>query len=262
MGGLGQQATEGSPTNSRAARGNGENLYINGNRPTENLYLIDGLIVNDYADASPGSGLNVNLGVDAVREFAVLTYGFSAQYGMTSGGVVNAAFKSGTNQIHGTGFGFFRNSALDARNYYDLPSGVPPFHRNQYGASVGGPIRKDKTFFFSSFEGLNQALSLSENSLTLSNEARMGQVPNPNGSDNITSLSLPAFNPSLRSSLSQMERITATALPFTFFRAHRLGANTTQWVKSTILSPSRPICPEATNGISLRCWRQIPTIRS
>jgi Carboxypeptidase regulatory-like domain/TonB dependent receptor/TonB-dependent Receptor Plug Domain len=197
MGGLGQQATEGSPTNSRAARGNGENLYINGNRPTENLYLIDGLIVNDYANASPGSGLNVNLGVDAVREFAVLTSGFSAQYGMTSGGVVNAAFKSGTNQIHGTGFGFFRNSALDARNYYDLPSGVPPFHRNQYGASVGGPIRKDKTFFFSSFEGLNQALSLSENSLTLSNEARMGQVPNPNGSGNITVPISPSIQPFL-----------------------------------------------------------------
>jgi carboxypeptidase family protein/TonB-dependent receptor-like protein len=186
IGGLGQQATQGAPTNSRAVRGNGENLYINGNRPTENLYLVDGLIVNDYANGSPGSGLNINLGVDAVREFAVLTSGTSAQYGMTSGGVVNAAFKSGTNQFHGTGFGFFRNAALDTRNYFDPPSGVPPFHRNQYGASIGGPIQKKKTFFFSSFEGLNEALSLSENSLTLSDAARKGIVPNPNGSGNIT----------------------------------------------------------------------------
>jgi hypothetical protein len=185
IGGLGQQSTQGSPTNSRAARGNGENLYIAGNRPTENLYLVDGLIVNDYANGSPGSGLNVNLGVDAVQEFAVLTSGFSAQYGMTSGGVINAAFKSGTNDLHGTAFGFFRNSALDTRNYFDGPS-VPPFHRNQYGVAIGGPIKRDKIFFFGNFEGLNQALSISENSLTLSDAARNGIVPNPNAPGTIT----------------------------------------------------------------------------
>ena len=184
IGGLEQQSSAVS-TNSRAARGNGENLYISGNRPTENLYLVDGLIVNDYANGSPGSGLNVNLGVDAVREFAVLTSDYGAQYGITSGGVVNAIFKSGTNQIHGDAFGFFRNSALDARNFFDPAGGVPAFHRNQYGASVGGPIVKDKTFFFGSFEGLNQDLSISEKSLTLSNSARNGTVPNPNGPGNI-----------------------------------------------------------------------------
>ena len=184
IGGLEQQSSAVS-TNSRAARGNGENLYISGNRPTENLYMVDGLIVNDYANGSPGSGLNVNLGVDAVREFAVLTSDYGAQYGITSGGVVNAIFKSGTNQIHGDAFGFFRNSALDARNFFDPAGGVPAFHRNQYGASVGGPIVKDKTFFFGSFEGLNQDLSISEKSLTLSNAARNGTVPNPNGPGNI-----------------------------------------------------------------------------
>src|SRR3984893_458012 len=185
IGGLEQQSSAVS-TNSRAARGNGENLYISGNRPTENLYLVDGLIVNDYANGSPGSGLNVNLGVDAVREFAVLTSDYGAQYGMTSGGVVNAIFKSGTNQIHGDAFGFFRNSALDARNFFDPAGGVPPFHRNQYGGSIGGPIVRDKAFFFASFEGLNQDLSMSEKSLTLSNSARNGTVPNPNGPGNIT----------------------------------------------------------------------------
>ena len=195
-GGLGQQATQGSPTNSRAARGNGENLYINGNRPTENLYLADGLIVNDYSNGSPGSALNVNLGVDAVREFAVLTSGFSAQYGLTSGGVINAAFKSGTNDFHGTGFGFFRNSALDARNYFDGPT-IPDFHRYQYGAAVGGPIKKDKIFFFGNFEGLNQLLGLSERSLTLSDAARTGVVPNPNGPGTITVPIAPVIQPFL-----------------------------------------------------------------
>ena len=173
VGGLEQQSSAVS-TNSRAARGNGENLYISGNRPTENLYQVDGLIVNDYANGSPGSGLNVNLGVDAVREFAVLTSDYGAQYGMTSGGVVNAIFKSGTNQIHGDGFGFFRNSALDTRNFFDAPGSVPPFHRNQYGGSIGGPIQKDKTFFFASFEGLNQDRSISESTRTLSANARNG----------------------------------------------------------------------------------------
>jgi hypothetical protein len=191
IGGLEQQSSAVS-TNSRAARGNGENLYISGNRPTENLYQVDGLIVDDSANGSPGSGLNVNLGVDAVREFAVLTSDYGAQYGITSGGVVHAIFKSGTNQIHGDAFGFFRNSALDTRNYFDNadpkqgPVGTPPFHRNQYGGSIGGPIVKDKTFFFGSFEGLNQDRSISEKSLTLSNAARNGVVPNPNGPGTIT----------------------------------------------------------------------------
>lgn len=172
VGGLGQQSAA-VLTNSRAARGNGENLYISGNRPTQNVYLLDGLVVNDYANGSPGSGLNVNLGVDAVREFAVLTSDYGAQYGMTGGGVVSAIFKSGTNNFHGNSFVFVRNSALDARNFFDGPD-IPPFHRYQYGASLGGPIRKNSTFFFASFEGLNQDLSLSESSNTLSPNARNG----------------------------------------------------------------------------------------
>jgi hypothetical protein len=202
IGGLEQQSNANS-TNSRAARGNGENLYISGNRPTENVYQVDGLIVNDYANGSPGSGLNVNLGVDAVREFAVLTSDYGAQYGITSGGVVNAIFKSGGNHIHGDAFGFFRNSALDARNYFDNanpalgPVGTPPFHRNQYGGSIGGPIVKDKTFFFGSFEGLNQDLSISQHTPTLSNAARMGIVPNPKGPGTVQVAISPSIQPYL-----------------------------------------------------------------
>lgn len=182
VGGLGQQSA-GQLNSSRSNRGNGVNLYISGNRPTENVFLVDGLIVNDYANASPGSGLNVNLGVDAVREFAVLTSEYTAQYGMTSGGVVNAIYKSGTNEFHGSGFGFIRNSALDARNFFDGAT-VPPFQRYQYGGSIGGPIHKNKTFFFGSFEGVNQSLSISEVVFTLSPNARNGILvcpPSGNG---------------------------------------------------------------------------------
>ena len=152
IGGLEQQSSAVS-TNSRAARGNGENLYISGNRPTENLYLVDGLIVNDYANGSPGSGLNVNLGVDAVREFAVLTSDYGAQYGMTSGGVVNAIFKSGTNQIHGDAFGFFRNSALDARNFFDLGRRRPTFSPQSVRWVHRRTDRQRQSFFLWQFRG-------------------------------------------------------------------------------------------------------------
>ena len=95
------------------------------------------------ANAGPGSSLQ---GVDAIREFSVLTNNYSVEYGRGSGGIVNAITKSGTNQIHGSGY-FHRNSALDARNVLDWLT-IPPFRRHQLGGSVGGPIRKDKTFFF------------------------------------------------------------------------------------------------------------------
>ena len=99
-------------------------------------------MVNGHSNGSPGSGLGVNLGVDGIQEFRVLTNEYTAQYGKTSGGVINAVYKSGTNQFHGNIFNFLRNSALDARNFFDYPS-IPAFRRTQFGASAGGPIKKD-----------------------------------------------------------------------------------------------------------------------
>src|SRR5947209_16282046 len=113
-GGIGQQSAA-AFSNSRAARGNGLALSISGNRPTGNVFLVDGLVVNDFANASPGSGLNVNLGVEAVREFRVLTSEYTAEYGRSTDGVVTAVLKSGTNEFHGTMFEFLRNSALEDR---------------------------------------------------------------------------------------------------------------------------------------------------
>ena len=94
----------------RAQKGNGLAISISGGRATDNAFRIDGLVVNDYANAGPGSSLHVNLGVDAIREFSVLTNSYSAEYGRGSGGVINAITKSGTNQIHGSAYGFVRNS--------------------------------------------------------------------------------------------------------------------------------------------------------
>src|SRR5205807_2051846 len=113
----------------------------------QNNYRLDGISINDSSNGAPGSVLGANLGVDAIQEFSVITNSPSAEYGRSSGGIVNAITRSGSNKLHGSAFEFFRNSALDARNYFDGPR-VPPFKRNQFGGSLGGAILKDRTFFF------------------------------------------------------------------------------------------------------------------
>ncbi len=161
--------------NNGTARGLGMTLTISGNRPNQNNYRLDGISVNDYSNSAPGSVLGQNLGVDAIQEFSVLTSNYSAEYGKTSGGVMNAITKSGTNDFHGTAYEFLRNSAFDARNFFDVGP-TPPFKRNQFGASVGGPIRKDKTFIFADYEGLRQSLTITSVSTVPSVAARSGQL--------------------------------------------------------------------------------------
>ena len=157
------------------ASGSGVKMYISGGRATQNVYRIDGFVVNDYANNSPGSALGGNMGVDAIREFSVLTNTFSAEYGRSAGGVVNSILKSGTNQLHGSAFYFIRNSALDARNFFN-PAVIPPFRRSQFGSSIGGPIKKDKLFFFADYEGLRQFQPANSAVLTLSDAARSGVI--------------------------------------------------------------------------------------
>lgn len=145
-----------SASSARGNRGFGNELTIAGTRPQNNNYRIDGVSVVDYAGGSPGSVAGYALGVDAIAEFSVITSNYSAEYGRTSGGIINAITRSGTNLFHGNAYGFLRSAALDARGYFDPSSGPPPFHRSQFGGSVGGPIRKGKTFFFVDYEGFRQ----------------------------------------------------------------------------------------------------------
>src|SRR5207244_4522572 len=107
-----------------------------------------------------------------IREFSVLTSTYSAEYGRSSGGVINAITKAGGNAVHGTAFYFGRNSALDARNFFDQQ--IPPFRRHQFGGALGGPIKKDKLFYFTNYDGMRQFLSESYSSDTLSTNARNG----------------------------------------------------------------------------------------
>src|SRR6201998_4176478 len=137
----------------RGNRGFGQQLTISGARPQQNNYRLDGVSLNDYANGAPGSVLGGNLGVDAIQEFSVLTSNYSAEYGKTSGGVVNATTRSGTNSFHGSAYEFLRNSALDAANFFEQGQ-RSPFRRNQFGGAIGGPIIKDKTFFFVDYEGI------------------------------------------------------------------------------------------------------------
>jgi hypothetical protein len=141
----------------RGNRGFGTLLSVSGHQPFENNYRINGVSINDYSNGAPGSTLGVNLGVDAIQEFSVLTGNYSAEYGRASGGVINAITKSGANQFHGDAYYFIRDRIFDAKNFFDdIAQPIPPFHRNQFGASGGGPIKKSKTFIFADYEGIRQ----------------------------------------------------------------------------------------------------------
>src|ERR1700741_34821 len=159
----------------RGNRGFGQQLTISGARPQQNNYRLDGVSLNDYANGAPGSVLGGSLGVDAIQEFSVITSNYSAEYGKTSGGVVNAITRSGTNQLHGSAYEFIRNSKLDAKNYFDVGS-IPPFKRNQFGGTIGGPIQKDGTFFFADYEGIRQGLGITTVATVPSDMARSGAM--------------------------------------------------------------------------------------
>lgn len=164
----------------RGQRGLGVQMTISGGRPQQNNYRIDGVNINDYSNGGPGSVMGLNLGVDAVAEFSVLTSNYSAEYGRTSGGVINAVTRSGTNSLHGGGYYFRRDSALDARNYFDGAT-IPPFYRHQYGGSLGGAIQKDKTFFFGDYEGINQSLGVTQVDTMPTAAARAGNIHDSKG---------------------------------------------------------------------------------
>jgi hypothetical protein len=167
------------PFESGALRGNrgfGSQLTIAGGRPTQNNYRLDGLSISDYTNGS-GSVIGVTLGVDAIQEFSVITGNYSAEYGRTSGGVINAISRSGTNAFHGDAYEFWRNDKLDANDFFSNRNGAPlPFlRRNQFGAAAGGPIIKDRTFIFGDYEGIRDTEGVpSGNNSVPSENARLG----------------------------------------------------------------------------------------
>ena len=177
------QASTGSTSN-RGNRGFGDQLADSGHRPNENTYRIDGININDYSNGAPGSTLGASLGVDAIQEFSVVTTNYTAEYGRTSGAVINAITKSGTSKFHGNAYFFDRDKIFDARNFFD-GSTIPPFHRAQFGGSAGGPIIKGNTWIFGDYEAVRQSQTLTfGNQLVPSDLLRTGlvcSVHDPNG---------------------------------------------------------------------------------
>ena len=186
-------------TVNRGNRGFGNQLSVSGHRPTENNYRVNGVSVNDYSNGSPGSVQGAQLGVDAIQEFSVLTSNYTAEYGRTSGGVINAITRQGTNGFHGSAYWFLRDEGLDAKSFFDQTKAK--FHRNQFGGSAGGPIRKDKTFFFADYEGIRQTKGLNSSRLIVPSQAlRQGTLCSnpalaPSGSPCTTHQVTGAFNP-------------------------------------------------------------------
>ena len=144
-------------TQQQVDRGMGTQVSIAGARPNQISYQLDGTDANTQGNGSPGSAAGGLLGVETVREFQVLVNNYSAEYGRSTGGIVTAVTRSGTNTLKGTLFEFHRDSVFDSRTFFDDPaSDLPPLKRNQFGGYLGGPIVKDRTFFFGSYEGLRQ----------------------------------------------------------------------------------------------------------
>jgi Carboxypeptidase regulatory-like domain len=164
-----------STTSNRGNRGFGNLLADSGHRPYQNNYRFNGISIVDYANGAPGNTIGAAIGVDAIQEFSVVTSNYSAEYGRTSGAVINAISKSGTNEFHGDAYWFLRNGALDARNFFDGPT-IPPFRRNQFGIAAGTPIIKDRTFIFANYEGIRQYKSISFHNLVPTAAARQGNL--------------------------------------------------------------------------------------
>ncbi|MGA3295708.1 MAG: carboxypeptidase regulatory-like domain-containing protein [Candidatus Acidiferrales bacterium] len=157
---------------------NGNNFSVSGNRPQQNLFLLNGVEFTGAAENNmqPAGSSGQLLGVDAVREFNVLRDSYGAEYGKHPGAQVVIVTQSGTNQWHGSAYEFLRNNDLDSRNYFDVGASPPGFQRNQFGASLGGPIDKDKSFLFMNYEGFRQSLHQTSETFVPAADARSGAL--------------------------------------------------------------------------------------
>ena len=155
--------------------GYGLPLSVAGSRPYQNHFRMDGVTQSSYNNATPGSINGVNLGTDAVREFSVIAGPYSARYGRSAGGIVNAVTRSGGNELHGGLFWFHRNDNLDARNFFDKAN-KPEFRRHQFGGTLGGPIRRDRTFFFLNAEEFREVRGFTNQDTTITADARAGRM--------------------------------------------------------------------------------------
>ena len=154
----------------------GLGMSVNGQDPRSNIYLLDGTLQNDFTNGPAGSAAGTALGMDTIREFRVEANAYGAEFGRNSGGQINVLTKSGTNTMSGTAFEYHRNDALDSRNFFDAGE-KPDFRRNQFGATLGGPLARDRAFFFVGYEGLIERLGRNVSTVVPDDNARLGILP-------------------------------------------------------------------------------------
>ena len=174
----------------------GLGLSINGQDPRSNVYLLDGTPQNDFTNGPAGSGAGTSLGLETIREFRVEANGYNAQFGRNYGGHINALTKSGTNAVHGSLYHYLRNDNFDARDFFD--SRKPDFTRNQFGGTVGGPLKHDRTFYFFGYEGLRADRGRTILTVTPDENARQGLLPDPANPGSLLDIGVdPAVQPYL-----------------------------------------------------------------
>ncbi|MEQ1912569.1 MAG: TonB-dependent receptor, partial [Vicinamibacterales bacterium] len=154
----------------------GLGMSVNGQDYRSNVYLLDGTLINDFTNGPAGSAAGTTLGVESIQEFRVEANAYSAEYGRNFGGQINVLTKAGSNDLRGSAYEFHRNDALDSKNYFDV-AGKPDFTRNQFGGAVGGPLVRDRLFFFLGYEALRETLGKTISSFVPDDNARAGLLP-------------------------------------------------------------------------------------
>jgi Carboxypeptidase regulatory-like domain/TonB dependent receptor-like, beta-barrel len=191
--------------------GTGTDVSSNGASIRSNNYLLDGAPMVSAWGVSPASVAGTTLGVDGIREFKVVTSMYGAEYGMTMGSQMLLVSKSGANQFHGDVFDYFRNAALDATNFFNVGA-KPGYQRNNFGGSFGGPIKRDKTFFYAVYEGLQENLGVTTRSFVLSSGCHPAGA-NPGNNFGAGSVITQAACPELALTATPSATLSATTAP-------------------------------------------------
>lgn len=168
-----------SPAGQGVFSGQGDKMVVNGARGTQNLFLLDG-VPNGDVSGNPQGISGVMNGSETIKEIQIVTNNYSAEYKSAVGAIVSAVTKSGTNTVHGSAFGYFRDDALNTLNHFDkeFNRDKPALSRKHFGGSLGGPLVKDKLFFFLSYEGLREEAGFTDTALVPSVNARAGRLAN------------------------------------------------------------------------------------
>ena len=173
--------------------GPGAKVSVKGARPNQNSFLLDGIQINDASSSGAASASGSQLGLEGIREVRVLTSPFSAEYGRAAGAVFTAVSKSGSNEFHGSLYEYLRNSALDAKNFFDDPGRkTPPLRRNHFGGLLSGPVLHNKLFFLANYEGVRETFSQTVRASVPTAEARRGLLPAAGGGTRTVTVSTSA----------------------------------------------------------------------